>query len=197
MSKTLQLILPDNAVLPPGNVLDLTGGATAPPPVTTTPPPATTTPPPVTTPPPTGSSDPNVVSYTVQPPASGQATPKFNDLLGKTLEVTVLTPASYPFHGLNLDPTHAGFVHFAEVPGGSVVPRTMRVFDATGAMIYEDIGNTAPGVNWTINNTNPRSAGANFNVPIGGWFKVTQEIPNYRPTMNTGTICDVAYPYRY
>jgi hypothetical protein len=96
-----------------------------------------------------------------------------------------------------LDISHLGFGRFAEVPGDAVTSRDVTVsfrpcdFES-GTYLYDGIGagDTAPGVNFTVNNPDGYQAlGGQFNVNSGDTFYF-----NIRNRAGGGSSCDDPNP---
>jgi hypothetical protein len=133
------------------------------------------TPVPVPTPPPVPPAPSFCTSadqiVTVAWPASGQVRPGTNGFVNQTVAFKITIPLTF---SPALDIRHVGFAHIIEVPGTPVTSRDFTVSQnacdfQSGKYLYADIslGDTAPGVNFTINNPNFSAVGADFNLSPG------------------------------
>lgn len=135
-------------------------------------------------------------------PAAGQVRPSTSGFGNQKIAFKITVPALGTFSPpLNIN--HVGFARIAEVPGTSVTSRDITVSVnscdfQSGNYLANGIGSgdTAPGTNFTVNNSNGYFAvGATFNVNSGDTFYVNvRNANNGNPSCPVST-CDVLFDF--
>ena len=144
---------------------------------------------------------------TVGWPASRQVRPGTSGLGNQTQAFKITIPLTFS-PALNI--AHMGFAHLIEVPGTPVTSRDFTVSKnscdfQSGTYLYNDIGygDTAPSINFTINNPNFSRAGADFNLSPGDTIYMNvRNANNGSPSCPAGggacnVLFDFATPNRY
>lgn len=141
-------------------------------------------------------------------PASGQVRPATTNLKDQAVAFKITVPTTFS-PALNIN--HLGFFRIAEVPDTTVTGRDLSVsknpcdFNRVTSIDTNEVGvgDTAPGLNYTVNNPNGyRTLGATFNLQSGDTVYVNVRNRSAQgglscPTATCNVLFDFATPNRY